>query len=726
MKVMAGRVWLLFELLSPKSYFGQRSWDWPGTLTRGGAVSMNLTQNSFTGGESGPGVSAGSGGAKGRDFTILLIEDNPADADLCRLYLADAFGPRVTVLHATQLAQVEALLAQHTVDIVLLDLGLPDSTGITSVIRLRDIAPEIPVIVLTGSRDQQLGVQVIREHAQDFCAKQDLSAAVLFQAIRHAMERHRLQAQYARILETNPDGMVVMGDDLRLLFLNQAASNMLGLRAPDDIGTPLSQELMGEEGDELELPGGRVAEVRRAALDWNEAPATLIAYHDITERKKVEWKLKQLVQFDQLTGLNSRNHFFDHTDRLIAHVDREGGMVAVLYIDLDHFKNINDTMGHSAGDELLQLVGERLCEHSRSSDFIARLGGDEFALVLADVEHPDDAAHVAEKLIEVFREPVRMAGNSVGIGLSIGIATYPHCGSCAQELYSAADTAMYQAKERGQNHYHFFSEQLQREVETRLVREQAVRQVVADEALWLAYQPQIQASDGQPVGVEALLRWPSDTIPVLSPADFIPVMEDVGLIERVGYWVMKQAALMAVETQRDLGITLRMAVNVSMRQLYDPGLFDQIAGILESTGLPPGNFEVELTESSIMADLDRTCETLRRLRQLGVSIAIDDFGTGYSSLSYLRKLPVDVLKIDRSFVMEIGSNRQTEAILENLLGLTRALGLRVVAEGVENDEQQAFLREIGCDYLQGFHIGRPVGLSQFHGWLKSAGRESNE
>jgi len=691
---------------------------------RGRAVSMNLTQYSFTSGDSGQGASAGSG--RGHAFTILLIEDNPADADLCQFYLADAFGSRANVLHASQLAQVEPLLEQHAVDIVLLDLGLPDSSGVTSVIKLRAIAPEIPIIVLTGSRDQQLGVRVIREHAQDFCAKQDLSAAVLSQAIRHAMERHRLQTQYARILETNPDGMVVMGEDLQLLFLNQAASHMLGLRAPEDIGTQLSQDLMGEEGEELELVGGRVAEVRRATLDWNETPATLVAYHDITERKKVEWKLKQLVQFDQLTGLNSRNHFFDHTDRLIAHVDREGGMVAVLYIDLDHFKNINDTLGHSAGDELLQLVGERLCQNSRSSDFIARLGGDEFALVLSDVEQPDDAAHVAEKLIEVFREPVRLSESSVGVGLSIGIATYPHCGSCAQELYSAADTAMYQAKERGQNHYQFFSEQLQRDVETRLVREQAVRQVVADETLWLAYQPQIRASDGQAVGVEALLRWPGDTIPVLSPADFIPVMEDVGLIERVGYWVMKQAAQMAVATERELGITLRMAVNVSMRQLYDPGLFDQIAGVLESTGLPPGNFEVELTESSIMADLERTCETLRRLRELGVSIAIDDFGTGYSSLSYLRKLPVDVLKIDRSFVMEIGSNRQTEAIIENLLGLSRALGLRVVAEGVENDEQQAFLRGIGCDYLQGFHIGRPVELSQFHSWLRSAGREGDE
>ncbi len=682
---------------------------------------MNATRNSFAVGECGAGAVPGSKRPHERAFTVLLIEDNPGDADLCQFYLADAFGPRVNVLHATRLAHVDALLEQHAVDVALLDLELPDSSGVTSVIRLRATAPEIPIIVLTGSRDQQLGVRVIREHAQDFCAKQDLSATVLFQAIRHAMERHRLQTQYSRILETNPDGMVVVGDDGRLLFFNQAASDMLGLRAPDDIGTPFSQHLMGAEGDELELREGRMAEVRCATLEWNEAPATLIAYHDISERKKAEWKLKQLVQFDQLTGLNSRNHFFDHTDRLIAHVDREGGMVAVLYIDLDHFKNINDTMGHGAGDELLQHVGERLCESSRSSDFIARLGGDEFALVLSDVEQPDDAAHVAEKLIEVFRDPVAVGESRVGIGLSIGIATYPRCGSCAQELYSAADTAMYQAKERGQNHYHFFSEELQREVETRLVREQAVRQVVAAETLWLAYQPQIRAADGQVVGAEALLRWPRDTLPVLSPADFIPVMEDVGLIEQVGYWVMKEAALTAVATERDLGVPLRMAVNVSMRQLYDPGLFDQIAGILEATGLPAAQFEVELTESSIMADLDRTCETLQRLRQLGVAIAIDDFGTGYSSLSYLRKLPVDVLKIDRSFVMEIGSNRQTEAIIENLLGLSRALGLRVVAEGVENEAQQAFLSGIGCDYLQGYHIGRPVELSQLHDWLRSAG-----
>ncbi|XOZ33615.1 putative bifunctional diguanylate cyclase/phosphodiesterase [Halomonadaceae bacterium KBTZ08] len=683
---------------------------------------MNVTQGGLSERDSSWEDRVNTGGDQG--FTVLLVEDNPADADLCQFYLEDAFGSQASVLHASRLAQVEALLHQHAIDVALLDLGLPDSCGVSSVIRLRAMMSDIPIIVLTGNRDQQLGVRVIREHAQDFCAKQDLSVAVLYQSVRHAMERHRLQTQYARILDTNPDGMVVIADDLRVLFINQAATQMLGLNVPDDIGSPFPPELLGEEGGELALPEGRVAEVRKATLDWNDAPATLIAYHDFTERKEVESQLKELVDFDPLTGLNSRNHFFDHVDRLIAHVDRDGGMVAVLFLDLDRFKNVNDTMGHCAGDQLLRCVGERLRGNSRGGDFIARLGGDEFALVLSDIEQPDDAAHMAEKLIEVFRKPISLGQSSIGIGVSIGIATYPHCGGDAQALYSAADTAMYQAKEQGRNYYHFFSEQLQREVESHLVREQAVRQVAAEETFWVAYQPQVCASDGQCVGVEGLLRWPANIIPMVPPAAFIPILEDVGLIERVGYWVMEQAAAKAVELERSLGEPLRMAVNVSMRQLYAPGFYEQVAGILESTGLRPEYFEVELTESAMMADLERTCDTLTGLRRLGVSVVIDDFGTGYSSLSYLRKLPVDGLKIDRSFVSEIGHNRETEAIIECLLGLARALGLRVVAEGVENGEQQDFLRGIGCDYLQGFHIARPSRAAQFQDWLNGDGGRS--
>ncbi len=652
---------------------------------------------------------------------ILLVEDNPADADLCRMYLEEGFGPGVEVVHVTHLHQAETVLRRRPMDVVLLDLGLPDAAGVESVRCLHTSYPEVPIVVLTGNRDAQLGVQVIRENAQDYCAKQDLNAGVLLQSIRHAMERNRLQAQYLRLLETSPDGMLVVDVDGRLLFVNQAACGMLDLDAGSAVGRILLPELADTDADELQLPNGRVVEIRSVEVDWNATAATLLAYHDVTARKQAESDLQQLVQYDQLTGLASRGYFFDYVERLISQVDREGGMIPMLFMDLDRFKLINDTLGHSAGDELLRKVGERLRQHCRAGDFLARIGGDEFALIPQGVHGPNDAAHIAENLIRTFKEPIELTGASVAVGLSIGIATYPDCGEGVRALYAAADTAMYRAKEQGQNRYQFFSTLLQRKAELRIRREQAVRQVAADKAFWLAYQPQISAMGGTPVALEALLRWPLDTDSSMSPAEFVPVLEDLGLIEGIGLWVIQNAAQTILDMERETGLSLRIAVNVSMSQLFDHRLYGEIVEVLKVTGLEPHRLELELTESSIMSDPVRAQNTLGAVRRLGVTVAIDDFGTGYSSLSYLRRLPVDVLKIDKSFISDIGRNRETEAILHSLLGLAPALGLKVVAEGVETEEQRSFLLAAGCDYLQGYQICRPGPAGEISEWLKGNG-----
>ncbi|WP_158222386.1 EAL domain-containing protein [Tamilnaduibacter salinus] len=653
---------------------------------------------------------------------MLLVEDNPADADLCQLYLREAFGLNLDVFHVTCLAQAERLVEQQRIDVTLLDLGLPDSSGVSSVVRLQSQAPDVPIVVLTGTSDTQLGVDVIRKKAQEFCPKQSLNADVLMQSIRHAMERHRLQTQYSRVLETSPDGIVVVDRNQRLLYINQSGAKLLQLSVPDDIGKRCPPRLLPSgRTAELVLPQARMAEVRTADLDWDQAPATLIAYHDITDRKEAEHKLQQMVRVDQLTGLFSRSHFFEHLDRLIAWAQREAATIALLFIDLDRFKYINDTLGHQAGDYLLQQVGERIRQNTRASDFVARLGGDEFALVYTGMEQPGDAAYMAEKLIDRFRAPIDIHGSQVGIGLSIGISTYPHCGRDAQTLYSGADTAMYQAKAQGQNHYHFFSEALQEQVELRLSHEQAVRRVVQDKRLSLVYQPQINVQTGQAVSIEALLRWPDDDSLGLSPAQFIPIMEDTGLIEQVGIWVVEQAAEQILALGHQIGRPIRVAVNVSMRQLYDERFFDQVTEVLRRTGLPADQLELELTESVLMDDPGRTRDTLEAFRRLGVSIAIDDFGTGYSSLSYLRRLPVNVLKIDRSFVVEIGHNPESESILHSLINLAGALGLRVVAEGVEHPHEHAFLRQAGCDELQGYHLCKPMSMANLTDWLHRQG-----
>lgn len=655
-----------------------------------------------------------------QELSVLLVEDNPADAELCETYLKEAFGLRVEVVTCARLGQAEQLLSQRRFHVVLLDLGLPDSSGIDSLVSLRSSIPSTPIIVLTGNRDSLIGIRAIREHAQDYCAKKDLNSGSLYQSIRHAMERHRLQAQYLRVLETSPDGMIVVDAQHCLLFANQAATRLLGISVPDDFGQRLWPDLMQQDGRELMLSDTCHVEVHKAELDWNGAPATLIACHDITARKKAEQKLVQMVQVDQMTGLSSRSFFFEHLECLLAQVAREGGMIAILFIDLDRFKNVNDTLGHVVGDELLRQAGQRLRASCRSSDFIARLGGDEFAIAMPDLKSPEGGAHMAAKLLKAFREPMNVGASSVSIGLSIGIATYPHCGTDAQGLYAAADTAMYQAKMQGQNRYQFFSEKLQQDAELRLSREQSVREVVAEERLWLAYQPQVCAMTGQIMSFEALLRWPIGWGEHLSPAAFVPILEDTGLIEQVGFQVMMQAAVFAKQLEQKTGHSFHMAVNVSMRQLYDPGLCELVAEVLDTTGLSPHCLELELTETATMVDLESAVQTLTSLRELGVSIAIDDFGTGYSSLNYLRRLPVDALKIDRSFVMEIGHNRETESILHSLLSLARALSLRVIAEGVETPQQEKFLQQAGCDLLQGYRICKPADSETILDWVRDS------
>ncbi|MDQ2076839.1 bifunctional diguanylate cyclase/phosphodiesterase [Marinimicrobium sp. ABcell2] len=649
---------------------------------------------------------------------VLLVEDSEGDADLCRHYLEEGFGTRITILHATRVETAETLMRNHTVDVVLLDLGLPDSKGVATVAAIRSFAPDIPIVVLTGNRDAELGIQVIREHAQDFCAKQDLNATLLMHSIRHAIERHRLQTQYSRVLETSPDGVVVLSKDGTVLFANQMACTLLDLDPINSVGLPLPKKLRSSGNSEVTLSGQQVVEVRSVDVDWNSAPAALIVYRDITSRKRAELRLKELVQFDQLTGLASRTYFFDYLARQISSVDRKKYLLAMLFIDLDRFKYVNDTMGHDSGDELLCQVAKRLKSSVREEDFLARLGGDEFALILPSFSSPQEIAHVAEKLIHRFEAPFEVHGAEVTIGLSIGIATYPGSGTGVKALYRAADTAMYRAKEQGTNHFQFYADHMQDSVLNRIRIEQAVRKEVADDRFWFAFQPLVSAGDGATVGMEALIRWPEDSTLCLGPEEFIPVVEHIGLIGQVGRKVLRSAAAMAKVAMELTNVPVRVSVNVSMRQLYENHLGAEVEKVLKEFGLPADCLELELTESSIMGDPERAQRTLEEVRALGVTVAIDDFGTGYSSLSYLRRLPVDVLKIDQSFVQDIGHNQETEAILHSLVGLAHALKLKVVAEGVESQIQRDFLTDAGCDILQGFHICRPGTPAQITNWLR--------
>jgi diguanylate cyclase (GGDEF)-like protein len=422
-----------------------------------------------------------------------------------------------------------------------------------------------------------------------------------------------------------------------------------------------------------------------------------------------------LANYDPLTGLPNRTLFQDRLQHAIAQADRNGSSLALLFFDLDHFKAVNDALGHHIGDELLTQAGSRLLNIVRSSDTAARLGGDEFAVIVENAVDQADVIHVANHIIESLKQPFSVADRQAYVSASIGITFYPADAEDANSLLKNADAAMYLAKQKGRGQYHFFTEELNRIAEQRLQLETQLRTALADERFELHFQPQLALADGRLVGAEALLRFKS-TDELVAPDRFIPVLEDTGLILAVGEWVIAEACRWGAYWHAKTGYPLRIAVNLSVRQLHDRSLPDKIAAILDETGFPEPCLELEVTEGDLL-DLSNTGKVLNDLRRLGVRLAIDDFGTGYSSLSYLKSFAVDLLKIDRSFIRDIHHDRDDDAVTSAIIALAHKLEIEVIAEGVETIEQQAFLTLQGCDLAQGYLLSRPMPTDAFDSWL---------
>jgi diguanylate cyclase (GGDEF)-like protein len=377
-----------------------------------------------------------------------------------------------------------------------------------------------------------------------------------------------------------------------------------------------------------------------------------------------------------------------------------------MFVDLDRFKTINDSLGHAVGDALLKEVAGRLAAQLRTGDTICRIGGDEFVVVLPEIKRSSDLAQVAQKVIEQLSLPVAIEEREIIVTPSIGIAVFPDDGRDAESLIRNADAAMYHAKELGRANYQFFTEQMNQAASRRLALESDLRRALGRDELRVHYQRIVEAKTGRVAGHEALVRWQHPERGLVLPGEFIQLAEETGLILRIGEWVLREACRWATFIGAERG--LQVAVNLSPRQFNDPRLPDMVARALRETGLPPGLLELEITESTAMRETDATLGTLKRLKQLGVSIAIDDFGTGYSSLAYLKRFTVDKVKIDRAFVAEGPGDRDQGAIVPAVVALAHALGIRVIAEGVETEAQRAFLEGCGCDYLQGNLAGRPV------------------
>ncbi|MBL0727040.1 EAL domain-containing protein [Piscinibacter sp. HJYY11] len=448
-----------------------------------------------------------------------------------------------------------------------------------------------------------------------------------------------------------------------------------------------------------------------------DAIGTFLGYRgisrEITDQKVAEEHIHHMARHDSLTGLPNRLLFSNLLNAALKTAERYKRTFAVMFIDLDRFKFINDTLGHEAGDTLLKEITARFKQALRGSDVIARLGGDEFVVLVQEVPDREHAAIVARKLLSAAIKPIELMGQECRVTASVGISLFPGDGQDEQTLMKNADSAMYHAKEEGKNNFQFYSSEISTQTLERLTLESNLRRALEKQELSLAYQAKVDLKSGRITGVEALLRWHNAELGMVSPAKFIPVAEETGLIVHIGRWVMKTACLQNVAWQQQGLPPINMAVNLSVRQFADEHLLDDVTAILQETGMDPKLLELEITEGMIVHNVDRAIKLLTAIKQLGVRLAIDDFGTGYSSLGQLKNFPIDTLKVDRSFIRDLATDSEDKAITSAIIAMGKTLSLTVVAEGVETAEQQTFLREQACDEMQGYYFSKPVAPEEF-------------
>ncbi len=563
------------------------------------------------------------------------------------------------------------------------------------------------------------------------------------EAARQVIEAR--ERRYHQLVDTAPDGVVVTDAQGRILLANRNMEAMFGYPAEELVGRPVEclmperyrarheahRDSMVENWRPRAM--GKVADLVGMRRDGSEFPLDISLntfeddagnritafIRDITERRRQEARIRHQATHDELTGLPNRLLLADRLAQALAHAGRHGTKVAVMLLDLDNFKLVNDSMGHLEGDAVLKEVARRLTESLRREDTVARFGGDEFIILLSDVGRETDLAAVAGNILKTFERPIQIReGHVINASASLGIALYPDDGTDEETLVRYADMAMYEAKQSGRNTYAFFSERLDSQVheEQRLV--ERLKHALAQERFQLHYQPLVDVASGEVVGAEALLRWHDEELGPVSPERFVPAAEANGLIVPLGDWVLRAACEQAARFAAQ-GLSLRVSINLSAMQFRQQDLVDKLRAALNASGAPPDRLDVEVTETVAMADVALARQQLQGLKALGVGISLDDFGTGYSSLAYLKALPIDRLKIDRTFVQDIGSGHQADMILRAIVHLGHSLDLRVVAEGVETEAQLSFLDGLGCDAYQGWLHSRAMPASDLLGFLET-------
>ena len=686
---------------------------------------------------------------------LLLVEDNPLDARLLREMFTEQGSHDTDFTHVESMGEAEMLLSERTFDIILVDLGLPDTQGLGAVRRAHAAAPHLPLVVLTGLDDETLAAQALQEGAQDYLIKGQIDARSLKRALRYAMERKFMEEalfvekERAQVtLNCIGDAVVCTDISGNLTFLNLVAEKMTGWPRQEAAGRPMGEvfrildaksrqtipnpmEMAVGQNRTMHLPANCILihrdgfeipiEDSVSPIHDREGHATgaVIVFRDVSAARAMALQMTHSAQHDFLTGLPNRMLFNDRVSQAVVLAPRHMKNVAVLFLDLDGFKHINDSLGHPIGDKLLQSIAKRLVDCVRDSDTVSRQGGDEFVVLLSEVEQSEDASITASRMLRAVAGAHSIDQHDLHVSASIGVSVYPDDGLDAETLIKNADTAMYQAKENGRQSYQFFKPAMNVRAVERQSIEESLRRALERHEFALHYQPKINLKTGEITGAEALIRWTHPIRGPVPPGQFIPVAEDCGLILPIGNWVLREACKQA-RAWLDAGLSLgTMAVNISAMEFRDDNFLEGVFTILKETGLDPRFLELELTESVLMKRAESTQSILKTLRARGVQLAVDDFGTGYSSLSYLRKFPIDALKIDQSFVRQITSAPDETTIVTAVISMGRSLKLRVVAEGVETQEELVFLQAHQCDEAQGYYFSRPVLPEQFASLLRT-------
>jgi diguanylate cyclase (GGDEF)-like protein/PAS domain S-box-containing protein len=685
---------------------------------------------------------------------ILLIEDELAVAEAIQATLADSRTGPFDVEWVRRLSDGVVRLRDERIAAVLLNLFLPDSRGIETFDKLHRVAPDVPILVLSSNNDEALAKQALARGAHIYLLPSHLRRYSLQSVLRNSIKRNTVEdalcvekERTQVILNSIGDGVLCTDIAGYVTSLNLVAQSMTGWSCDEASGHPLTEifktidaatrlpsrdpmQMAFEQNRVVRLTGNCIL-VRRdgfeSAIEGSSTPVHdraghvigfVIVFHDVSEARTMWLEMIRAAQHDCLTNLPNRLLINERISQSISLARRQNKQIAVVFVDLDRFKYINDSLGHAVGDKLLQSVAERLSACLRSSDTVSRQGGDEFVILLPDIAYPGDAAASAEKLLCSLRTPHSIEGYDLHIDGSIGISIYPEDGADAETLIKHADTAMYHAKESGRNNFQFFTAEMNVKAVERQSLESNLRHALERKEFVLHYQPKVNLETGTITGVEALIRWQHPDRGLVLPSLFVPLAEDCGLILQIGRWVLREACRQVRAWQNARLPLMPVAVNVSAVEFREKRFVENVCEILAQTGMDARYLEFELTEGVLMEDTVATARALRKLKTMGIHLAVDDFGTGYSSLSYLRQFPIDVLKIDKSFVQQIAADPGDTSIVSAAINMGWSLKHRVIAEGVETPEQLAFLQAQHCAEGQGYLFGRPMAPAAFANLLR--------